>query len=258
MDDMIAVLVFASSEPLRVRVNDYQIFERTTRALEDALTKLPDWVENNFTLQPTTRINLALAHLHEHEMLEKVGEYGVNRRLEVSDEGTKWLGIEAKDRLKVILDGLISRVKKAKSGHGYSSIMSSLVPYAIPNDAVQEVASAMLAAYAGTDSGSFWQAQEFCDYHRRQDNPIVNVRQRDRHFPVYLAGNYVSAPGPLELEQLWANILFGFLRLRLLPLGAAKVGIDCEGAACFTLTEIGRYLVGTASTSTSNKLRAGW
>ena len=50
--------------------------------------------------------------------------------------------------------------------------------------------------------------------------------------------------GPDELEEAWADLLRAFLRLRLLPLGAAKVGVDGDGAPCFTLTEAGRYLVG--------------
>jgi hypothetical protein len=108
----------------------------------------------------------------------------------------------------------------------------------------ETIRSAVLAAYTEYARDSFVRLQEFLAYHGHKNNPLVAAMQGHPYATYLIQGSYVTMPTPEELDDVWAGMLRDFLRLRLLPLGAAKVGVEGDGSACFTLTEAGKYLVG--------------
>jgi hypothetical protein len=115
-------------------------------------------------------------------------------------------------------------------------------------DEDQAVRSAVLAPYAGQGADTFVCLEEFLSYKGHQNNPLMMAAEKHPYAMVLLRGAYVPMPGPDELEDAWACLLRAFLRLRLLPLGAAKVGVDDDGAACFALTGVARSLNAWTST----------
>jgi hypothetical protein len=211
------------------------------------LGTLPEWVEKQFGFIPHDSIDWALAFLKYYEFLEQKGHRGEDLRLEVTEAGRNWLGLAEKDRLKTLLDGLLGKHKKRTEMFDYEDHTTSLLPYSFEFDSAKQdqgVQSAVMAAYAGQGTDTFVGIEEFLSYHARQNNPLMTVAEKHPHAMLLLRGAYVPMPGPDELEEAWKDLLQAFLRLRLLPLGAAKVGVDGDGAPCFALTEAGRYLVG--------------
>jgi hypothetical protein len=247
MDNMASILATCAAEPFRLRSDDYELFDRSYQAVASALGTLPEWVENQFNFIPNDRIDGALEFLKHFEFLKQKGHRGQDLRLEVTEAGRNWLGLAVKDRLKTLLDGLLGKHKKRTELFEYEDQTVSLLPYSFEFDSTkqdQAVRTAVMAAYAGQRADTFVSIEEFLSYHAQQNNPLMMVAQKHPHAMLLLRGVYVTTPGPDELEEAWTDLLRAFLRLRLLPLGAAKVGVDGDGAPCFALTEAGRYLVG--------------
>jgi hypothetical protein len=249
MEDMASSLAICAAEPFRVRTEDSRLFVRTEQAIASALGTLPEWVERQFNLKTSDRIDWAISFLKDYEFLGPKGEYGKDLRLEVSEPGRNWLGLPAKERLMALLDLLLGKVKKRKelSGYEYEYARTSLLPYSVRFGAAKEndaLRSALLAAYAGRAADTFVRFEEFLAYSCQQNSPLASEAQKHPYMTFWIRGSSASMPAPEELDEAWTDLLRDFLRLRLLPLGAAKVGVDGEGAMCFAMTEAGRYLVG--------------
>ena len=247
MDNMASILAICAAEPFRIRSNDYELFERSYQSIASTLGTLPEWVENQFGFIPRDCIDWALTFLKYYEFLKQKGHRGEDLRLEVTEAGRNWLGLAEKDRLKTLLDGLLGKHKKRTELFEYEDHTTSLLPYSFEFDSTkqdQAVQSAVMAAYASQETDTFVSIEEFLSYHAQNNNPLMRVAEKHPHAMIVLRSAYVPMPGPDEIEEAWADLLRAFLRLRLVPLGAAKVGMDGDGALCFALTEAGRYLVG--------------
>ncbi|MGO8791711.1 MAG: helicase-associated domain-containing protein [Terriglobia bacterium] len=247
MDDMASILAVCGAEPFRIRGDDYGLFARAYQTVASALGTLPEWVENQFNFNPHDRIDWALAFLKHYEFLKQKGHVGQDLRLELTETGRNWLGLAVKDRLRTLLDGLLGKHKKRTELFEYEVQTVSLLPYSFEFDSTKQdpaVRSAVMAAYAGHSADTFVSIDEFLCYHAQQSNPLGVAAEKHPHAMLRLRGDYVPMPSPDELEEAWSDLLRAFLRLRLVPLGAAKVSVDVAGAPCFALTEAGRYLVG--------------
>ena len=263
MDDMALILALCAVEPFRLRTEDSGLFVRAENAINSALVTLPEWVGSKLNINTSERVDWAISFLKRYRFLEQLGERGQDLRLEVSEAGRRWLGLSAKERLKTILDGLLEKPKKRRElfhrvgeadyedeyeyAYVYEYDKASLLPYSVGIEASKQddaVRSAVLATYADAAAGPFMRLQEFLAYHSLKNNPLASVAQKQPYATLRLSNTYVSQPTPEELEDGWINLLQDFLRLRLFPLGAAKVGVANDGAVCFALTEAGRYLIG--------------
>jgi hypothetical protein len=260
MDDMAAALALCAAEPFRLRTVDFGLFARAEQAVIPALVPLPAWVARLFNISASDRLGWAITFLKHHRFVRRLGKRGFDLRLELADAGRKWLGLPPKERLKTILDRLLQSPKKRSTeleygddydeygyDYDYAYDKPSLLPYPVTIEGSKQlgaVRSAVLKAFAGLTASAFVPQQQFVAYHCQQNNPLAPIAQRQPYGLLAFSGSYGSTPTPEELEDAWGNLLGNFLRLRLLPLGAAKIGLDAEGAVCFTLTDAGRYLVG--------------
>jgi hypothetical protein len=85
----------------------------------------------------------------------------------------------------------------------------------------------------------------FLAYHGREQNPFLETRNGRREVPrLGYGGRRIGRRE--EWEALWETLLDGFFVLRLAMLGGARVGRTAEGRICFSLTGVGRYLLGGA------------
>jgi len=247
MEDMTAVLAECAVEPLRSQSGDYTTFEGARADLIPVLQALPEWVDKEFHYPPEDRVNTTLAFLEQYGFLARKGPRGKDYRMEVTESGSGWLGLRGKDRLKAILDGLRGELKKTESAFGDGAISLARHVVAYPSEAqLRKIASALATPFAGLDADVFVRLRDFFDYHGERDNPLPAIRRIDKNADFRIGGNFVSDPSPEELEEAWEALLIKFLCLRLLPLGGVKLGQDSGGAACFAMTEAGRYLVGVA------------
>jgi hypothetical protein len=247
MDDMGSSLAVCATQPFRLRAADTGLYVRAEQVIASALSPLPKWVESRINLKMSERIDSAIVFLRRYGFLVRRGEYGKDLRLEVSEAGRSWLGLPAKERLKTLLDGLLRGLTKQQEDLGYDYDRASLLPYQVRYGIGKEedpIPSAVLSAYAPQGGDTFVHLEEFLACQVQQDNPLLPLLQKLPHAMFRFRGSYTTMPAPDELDEAWADLLRDFLRLRLLPLGAAKVGLDSEGAVCFALTEAGKYLVG--------------
>lgn len=248
VEDMTAILAACVLSPPRLRRNDSDVFEADWKNLAAALGTLPEWVEREFHITMADRISGALDFLRHYGFVEQKGSLASGLLIAISESGTSWLRLAGKDRLKAVLDGLRGTLSKKSPGEDNPAV--SLVPHSRGTFSLlhaAKIASGLLAAYAGPGSDEFVDRRAFLAYRRERDNPFAAILREERHGSLWIGGRYVSAPSVEELEELWENSLAGFLNLRLLPLGAVKVGTGPDGAICFALAGPGRYLAGAAA-----------
>ncbi len=247
MDDIASLLATCAAEPLRVRSYDFGLFARAERQIASVLGTLPEWVERDLRAGLPERIAMALSFSKHHSFLEDKGRPGQDLRLEVTEAAGCWLRLPAKERLKTLLDGLLGTLKKPSELFDYEEEATSLLPYpleTIPGEESAENRAAVIAPYTGPDVDTFVSLREFLAYHRERSNPLLSAVRRSSNARLWVRGTYVTTADSEELEEAWAGVLEDFLRLRLLPLGAVKVGLHGDGAVCFAVTEAGQYLVG--------------
>ncbi len=248
VDDMTAILAACAVTPPRTRVNDSQIFEAGKRSLVAALGTLPEWVEQEFRILPEKRLSVALDFLRHHNFLKEQGLGEREARLEVAELGSHWLGLSGKDRLRTVLDALRGQAKKIPAYAGYET--PSLAPWGRNITLARYVAvisSALQSTFTTSPADVFVRRREFLAYQKEGNNPFADIIRQDPYSRIPVAGREVLQPSADELDEAWEEILADFLRLRLLPLGGVKVGIDSERSVCFAITDAGRYLLGAAA-----------
>lgn len=244
VDDMTSVLAACAVVPPRTRVSDSRIFEADQRALVASLGTLPQWIEQEFRVVTEKRISAALDFLRYGEFLEERGRGAREARLEVTPKGSHWLGLSEKDRLKSVLDRLRRQTKEQQPHIGHD--VGLLPQHVNPNLTrhLKVIASALAATFAQLPADEFLRRSEFLAYQKEAQNPLASILREEPYFAVTISGRSVGHPSADELEQAWEEILSAFLRLRLLPLGGVRVGIDGKRAVCFAITDAGRYLLG--------------
>ena len=101
------------------------------------------------------------------------------------------------------------------------------------------MAAALAAAFVAVPEGQFWPKDAFLAWRSQEHNPLLKISSTANR-------GYSSRVMTIEtMEARWAKNLNEFLRLRLVPLGGARLGMS-KGGICFTLTPAGRYLLGLA------------
>jgi hypothetical protein len=107
--------------------------------------------------------------------------------------------------------------------------------------------SGLCSAFASLPSEGFLRVDEFVRHHAESVNPFqtLDVGSRQRTLRRW----FWAVPSDEELEMLWQDLLLQSLHLRLIPMGAVRLGVHGDrGALCAQLTGIGRYLLGQADT----------
>jgi hypothetical protein len=98
------------------------------------------------------------------------------------------------------------------------------------------MAAALAAAFGAVPEGRFWSEDAFLAWRCQEHNHLLRLFSTAK-------GSYSSKVMTIEaIEARWAKDLTEFLRLRLVPLGGACLGMGRDGI-CFTLTPAGRYLL---------------
>lgn len=105
--------------------------------------------------------------------------------------------------------------------------------------------SGLRCTFASLPSEGFLRVDEFVRHHAESVNPFQSLEAGSRQRT--LGRWFWLAPSDEELETLWQDLLLQCLHLRLIPMGAVRLGVHGDrGALCVQLTGIGRYLLGEA------------
>jgi len=262
MEDMTTVLVAAAANPLRLKITDGSLFAIVQQELEASLVTLPPWgVAMDWSSQPL-RSNVAVTWLRGLRLIRTTDSEG-RLALEPTPRGRQWLGGNAKQRLKAVLDHLkdpgqepsmiaesddfLDDEYRPRACASFGNL--SFVPDAVRfHTSVDQAAlrSPLVNAYASLGNGDFFPLKEFVTWHVEQQTPLLKPGTTQQRPLIYYEWSWQRATVE-DLENAWEQMLLAFFRFRLLPLGGLRLGIAGErGSICVVLTDVGRYLLGLA------------
>ena len=258
VSDMTTVLVDAAAEPIPVRGNDGSLYVRARRALAARLVPPPAWAEALLFeteddeadgLEPAAErvMELRIAMAVEALTVLKLAAITNERerwRLSATPSGRAWLALSEGERLKRVLDGY--RASKQRTPGGWSSSRAAVdflavrLPFPTHEDK-PDLRGALSAAFLSVPADGLLPVRAFVRHQAELHNPLLGPDA------AYLRtrGGYYGTPLAREgCESIWAQMLEAFLRMRLVPLGGARLGRTEDGAVAFALTDAGRYLLG--------------
>ncbi len=243
LEDMTALLIACATEPLRLRANDGQLFAKTVRDLSHSLRPLPKWVEQAFGMEPETRLLTTVAYVHAFELVEEKGFPPT--QMVVSGRGRHWLSLNVGDRLRVLMDGVLDRQQAVAGFQDFEGAQIGVTPRvhigsrkASPPD----MDAAVMQPFRSLQGEGFFPIEEivaFC----RKSNPLLAVLREDKNAHFSLPSGYLNRPDTEQLQLLWSDVVRGFLRSRLFPLGGVRLGKGKEGFS-LAITPAGRYFLG--------------
>lgn len=247
MEDMSALLVTMVASPVRVRANDLKVFARTAADMETRLVVIPPWAESIYSLAGGTRVDMTARFLQWHEFAALEARHG-NPHLVSTDAGATWLALSPHDRLQALLDPMRNSSAKNPRGMYEPSHIDSFFSFTLPylhEPKGLNLRDSVTKIFLGVGEG-FYTVQSFLDFASRTANPFLAMN-RDEMQALHRQLHMASADPRDAFRLLWHNAVFEFLRSRLLLLGGATLGVANDGALCFSLTPIGRYLLGDAN-----------
>ncbi|HYH79954.1 MAG TPA: helicase-associated domain-containing protein, partial [Longimicrobium sp.] len=260
ISDMTTVLVEAAAEPIPVRGSDGSLYVRAQRALAARLVRAPAWTAALLFDVKTDEDGEddALAAEQELEMrigmaLEVLTALGLATiasererwRLSATKAGRAWLALSEGERLKRVLDAYRASPQRTPAGWSTSRATIDFLAVHLPfsmQEKKPDLRAALTAAFLSVPAGGLVAADAFARHHAELHNPFLGP---DAAYLRTRGGGYYGTPRTREgWETIWAGMLLAFLRLRLAPLGGARLGRTEDGAVAFAMSDAGRYLLG--------------
>jgi hypothetical protein len=242
MEDMTTLLATAAATPVRLRANDGAVFARTRTEVEQRLMVPPSWASELFE---KNRVDAAAQALLVHRFAH-VRPVDGNPHLCATPSGAQWLALSAHDRVAALVEPL-RRSKERNPVNLYeddraTGFFSRSLPFYQTPKALNLRAELTRTFLQARDA--FLPVGEFLDHASRQDNPLVALAD----IPPGKDGALMFYTGHADLRNetrtMWIGTLAHFLSDRLIGLGGASIGVDDAGRLCFSLTEVGLYLLG--------------
>lgn len=261
VDDMTALLVEASTEPIALRASDETIFVRARRAVAARLSPVPAWVARCTAGERTSGAKVdgagdsdpkdaeerveAAAKMSTALRLATVGYSGDRLQFAPTRAGRSWLNGGEGERLKAVLSALRALPQRAPAGYGAAGMdfFGARLPFDLAETQL-DLRDALCAAFLAVPPGALVSVADFILFHSAERNPFLGPKGAS-----VTPGTYYwrSAPRTLEAwENAWGDLLRAFLVGRLVPLGCASLGRAEDGATAFGITPAGRYLLGEA------------
>ncbi|CAN5308087.1 hypothetical protein BH09GEM1_BH09GEM1_18470 [soil metagenome] len=246
MEDMTTLLAAAAAAPVRVRANDGLVFARTRADIERRLVGLPMWVS---PLLDENRVDPAAQALLARHFVQ-VRELDGNPHLHATTAGMQWLRRSAHDRLTELVEPLRRSKEKNPRDTYDTDRASSFFPLSLPF--YQTPKSLNLRADL---TRAFLQAKDvfipvvdFLQHATRENNPLLALTG----VPAGSDGALMFYSGFMDpkgvVREMWGEVLVRFLATRLIGLGGAAVGVGTNDTICFSLTDVGLYILGIADT----------
>ena len=249
-EDMTTLLAATAAEPFRLRVSDSCLFAKAQKSMQESILRLPGWVSSALDVDGADRVVLALHALRRFGFVRNAGESGKDLCVEITEQGRKWLGLSAKQRLRRILDegregaANLSRRRRyfdQDEDAGWMPVEVQLEGKGNPSAALRDALQRQLSELP---TEAYWKSSEFREYYSVKNSFVDRIRKGDR-VTGYLSGRYFYRLTAEDLEEMWPLFLDRMIQYKLFPLGAVKVG-RAGGELCVSLTDMGRYLFGLA------------
>ncbi len=247
VEDMTAFLVACATEPLRLRSSDGQLFTKTVYSLASTLRPLPQWMGDPGYLNPDYRVEVAVLFAWGFQMVEQKGYPA--RQMSVSARGHEWLGLSMGDRLRVLMDGISNRRQSVSAFRNFSGTQIALTaPRLDAKTSMKsppDIPAAIMQPFRSLQGDGFYPVEEIVAF-SQLTNPLVEIYRKDRNAYFSSELMYLGRPDAEKLQQIWSATVRGFLRTRLSPLGAVRMGFGKEGLS-IAITPAGRYYLGQST-----------
>jgi hypothetical protein len=191
------------------------------------------------------RIYLAVEFLRELKLAD-IHSTGDRYQLVPTRAGQTWLALAEGERLKSVLQTLRdSRQRMPGSWYaepGMVDFFGVRLGFSL-TDKKLDLRGALTAAFLSLPAGEVVPLDVFIQHQAQLRNPFLAAgsQRLGGH------GGWSGVPRTREgWERAWASLLVGFLVLRLVPLGGARLGRTGEERLGFGLTDAGRFLLGAA------------
>ena len=248
LEDMTALLIACATEPLRLRANDGQLFAKTVRDLSHTLHPLPKWVEEAFGLDPETRLLTTLAYVRTFELVEEglFEEGNPPSHMAIGAQGRHWLSLSVGDRLRVLIDGVLDRKQAVNGFQGFKGAQIGLLAPQVHVGTVMksppDLPAAVMKPFRSLQDDGFFPLEGIATF-SLTENPLLAILRQDKNAYFSADYAYLNHPDTEQLQQLWREVVRGFVRSRLFPLGGVRLGKGKEGLS-ITITPAGRYFLG--------------
>jgi hypothetical protein len=255
--DMTAVLVEAAAEPIPVRGNDLRLYVRSQKAIAPRLMSVPEWTselldvriygigdpdDDDEVVQAAVRIALAVEALQGLKMVQ-VKASGARYHLAATRAGREWLARSDGERLRDVLSALRASPQRAPgwwhTREAGVDFFGTQLPFTA--DPSVDLRKPLAAALLSIPAGEMVPLHPFLQHQAESANPFFAPGAEKLRMRAGFSGMPRSREG---WEMLWVQIVEGFLRLRLVPAGGARLGRTEGDEIAFTLTDAGRYLLG--------------
>ncbi|HET7462260.1 MAG TPA: helicase-associated domain-containing protein [Longimicrobium sp.] len=252
--DLTAVLVEAAGEPIPVRGQDGSLFVRSQKAIAPRLLRFPAWVdafvhdvanhdrdEEAAADRLYDRIGTA-AQVLIGLGLAKIGRVAERFQFAATPAGRAWLALGEGERLKRLLDQLRGSGEINPGWHQSSAPGLDFFGVRLSFELGEEVdlRAPLAAAFLSLPADGVVPLAAFLRHHAQCGNPLLDSSAAQPRRA------YGTRPATREeWEDLWATLLAGLLKMRLLPLGGARLARTGQGIG-FALTGAGRYLLGAS------------
>ena len=246
MEDATALLIACAASPMALRGNDNELFAKTVREMEARIRPLPDWVDLAFEFDTETRMRTISSYVRTFGLAD---EKGMNpARLTVTELGRQWLALPAGDRLRVLTDGILDRQQSVELfKHFKGAQLGAVAPQVhVQTSKVKPLPdfdAAAMRPFRELEGDSFYPLKEILANCRPQTNPLLEVFRRDKLAYFYAGSLYQSRADAASLHKAWVQVVSEFLRVRLLPIGAVRLGKGKNGIS-IAITPVGRYFLG--------------
>lgn len=251
--DVSALVACCAAEPPRLKVQGNEVFQRHRPRLVEAMTELPEWVEAVFSLDPSIRLDQAMATARQAGLLERQGRKPAHLR--ATEQGLSWLAADATGRLRHLLDLLIADRQAADEEDDddpydpyehhlhYERWKLHFAPRVINAWVIdnQPLYGALAAAFGALEPDRFFDLGTYVEHQVRHHNPLPEaVDPRHRGYRVWFGEDDDD-----QLEDIWRAQLHRFLIDRMIAFGGLRLGIHgSDRRLALAATDAGRYLLG--------------
>ena len=245
MEDATALLIACTASPPALRINDNKFLAKTVRELEAHIQPLPDWVDRAFDFNPEIRLRTISSYVRTFGLAV---EKGANPpRLMVTELGRKWLALPAGDRLRVLTDGILDRPQSVELFQHFEGAQIGCVAPQVHAETtvapLPDFAAATTRPFRELEGDSFYPLKEILAYCRPETNPLLEIFRRDKLAYFWAGSLYKARADAAGLHKAWVQVVSEFLRIRLLPIGAVRLGKGKNGIS-IAITSVGRYFLG--------------
>jgi hypothetical protein len=244
IDDMTAIVGAALTEPLRMKSDGHSLYSAPTKEVECRMKPHPAWT-NEILSSGDDRLYRALSVARKNGLVEEVKSNKGCSALGLTPRGREWIARPLSHRLRDVVDSFRQLWSTGMPGDGSSVDCcigvrrdADLAALLMPEDYF----SWLGGIYGSQDAAEFVHLNEFLDYYSRTNNLLMDrCAARAAKLPPD------QALYEEEVERESRDLLRGFLVNRLLALDGAVLGLTRDGALCFCVTDVGRYLLGVAA-----------